>query len=270
MKLSVITINYNDCDGLKKTIDSVVSQTFKDFEWIVIDGGSTDGSRDLIERFADCFAYWVSEPDTGVYNAMNKGIKVAKGEYIQFLNSGDWLYDETVLERVYSRNDKEDIIFANKHVFYYQDGTTSVCEREYGNYFTPFNLIHQNINHQSAFIKKELFEKYGYYDETYSIIADRKFFFETILLHDASTAMLDFIIVYFGAEGLSSTIDSSKEKERLLCEYLPKQSVDDYYEWLSRKGYINDHQHEIDVYSVLRKHKLLRKVMHFFYKCYKR
>lgn len=269
MKLSIITVNLNNCDGLQKTIDSVVAQTFRDFEWIVIDGGSTDGSKELIEQHAGCFAYWVSEPDSGVYNAMNKGVKIANGEYIQFLNSGDWYCDESVLERAFSRDNKEDIVFANKHVFYYQDGTTSVFEREYGNSFTPFNLIHQNINHQSAFIKKNLFDKVGYYDESYRIIADRKFFFESILLHDASTAMLDFVLVNFGAEGLSSTIDSSKEKERLLCEYMPKRSLDDYYEWLRRKSYINDHQHEIDVYSVLRKHKLIRKAMHFFYKCYK-
>ena len=85
MKLSIITVNLNNREGLQKTIDSVVNQTFRDFEWIVIDGGSTDGSKELIEQYADHFAYWVSEPDKGIYNAMNKGIKVAKGEYLQFL-----------------------------------------------------------------------------------------------------------------------------------------------------------------------------------------
>ena len=97
MKLSIITVNLNNRDGLKKTIDSVISQTFKDFEWIVIDGGSTDGSRELIEQYVNHFAYWVSEPDKGVYNAMNKGVKKAKGEYLQFLNSGDWLRDENTV-----------------------------------------------------------------------------------------------------------------------------------------------------------------------------
>ena len=100
MKLSIITVNLNNRDGLQKTIDSVICQTFRDFEWIVIDGGSTDGSKELIEQYADHFAYWVSEPDKGIYNAMNKGIKVAKGEYLQFLNSGDSLWNETTLQGV--------------------------------------------------------------------------------------------------------------------------------------------------------------------------
>ena len=82
MKLSIITINYNNRDGLQKTIESVVSQSFKDFEWIVIDGGSNDGSRELIERYAESISYWVSEPDNGIYNAMNKGIRVSKGDYL--------------------------------------------------------------------------------------------------------------------------------------------------------------------------------------------
>ena len=91
--LSIITVNLNNCDGLQKTIDSVVGQTFTDYEWIVIDGGSMDGSRELIEQYADCLAYWCSEPDNGIYNAMNKGISRATGEWLLFLNSGDSLFN---------------------------------------------------------------------------------------------------------------------------------------------------------------------------------
>ena len=113
MTLSIITVNLNNRDGLLRTIESVISQTFKDFEWIVIDGGSTDGSKELIEQYADHFAYWVSEPDTGIYNAMNKGIKMAKGEYMQFLNSGDFLRSSTILYDVFSIMPKADIIYGN-------------------------------------------------------------------------------------------------------------------------------------------------------------
>lgn len=94
MKLSIITVNLNNRDGLKRPIDSVVSQTFTNYEWIVIDGGSTDGSRELIEQYSNHFAYWCNEPDKGIYNAMNKGIAHAKGEWLQFLNSGDVLYSK--------------------------------------------------------------------------------------------------------------------------------------------------------------------------------
>ena len=85
MKLSIITINYNNKEGLQRTIDSVIGQTWHDFEWIIIDGGSKDGSKELIEQYQQYFAYWCSEPDKGVYNAMNKGIKHAQGEYLLFL-----------------------------------------------------------------------------------------------------------------------------------------------------------------------------------------
>ena len=113
MKLSIITINYNNRDGLQKTIESVVSQSFKDFEWIVIDGGSNDGSRELIERYAESISYWVSEPDKGIYNAMNKGIKASNGDYLLFLNSGDSLCDEYVIADFQKLSFTEDIISGN-------------------------------------------------------------------------------------------------------------------------------------------------------------
>ena len=100
MKLSVITINFNNKEGLAKTIVSVVGQTTRDFEWIIIDGGSTDGSRELIENNSDYITYYVSEPDKGIYNAMNKGIVASHGEYLLFLNSGDYLYNKDVIEQV--------------------------------------------------------------------------------------------------------------------------------------------------------------------------
>ena len=97
MKLSIITINYNNCDGLQKTIDSVIAQTWRDFEWIVIDGGSTDGSKELLEQYKEHFSYWCSEPDKGIYNAMNKGIAKANGDYLNFMNSGDAFYEKMMI-----------------------------------------------------------------------------------------------------------------------------------------------------------------------------
>ena len=100
MHLSIVTINYNNLSGLQKTIDSVLSQSFEDFEWIVIDGGSTDGSKELLEQYQEHFAYWCSVPDKGIYNAINKGIKLATGDIIGLLNSGDTAlpdaYDEVL------------------------------------------------------------------------------------------------------------------------------------------------------------------------------
>ena len=120
-KLSIITINLNNAAGLRKTIESVVNQTFTDYEYLIIDGGSTDGSVEVIKEFADKITYWVSEPDKGIYNAMNKGILKARGEYLQFLNSGDWLVDNEVLFRVFSLNHFEDILYGLEP--YYRDHT---------------------------------------------------------------------------------------------------------------------------------------------------
>ena len=98
MKYSIITVNYNNRDGLRATIESVVNQTYRDYEFIVIDGGSTDGSTDVLKEFDDKITYWVSEPDKGIYNGMNKGIAKATGDYLNFMNSGDCFYNEKVLE----------------------------------------------------------------------------------------------------------------------------------------------------------------------------
>lgn len=110
--LSIITINFNNKEGLIKTVESVVHQSYQDFEYIVIDGGSTDGSADYIKEQQTHFDYWVSEPDKGIYNAMNKGIEVAKGEYCLFLNSGDWLVEGS-LKDLFKHNFNDDVIYSN-------------------------------------------------------------------------------------------------------------------------------------------------------------
>ena len=111
--ISIITINFNDKIGLQRTFDSVFAQDYQDFEYIVIDGGSNDGSKELIENNAQKISYWISEPDKGIYNAMNKGILKATGEYLLFLNSGDHLYSHTVLEENYTRIENYDLIYFN-------------------------------------------------------------------------------------------------------------------------------------------------------------
>ncbi len=178
MKLSIITVNLNNRGGLQKTIDSVVPQTFRDFEWIVIDGGSTDGSKELIEQYADHFAYWVSEPDKGIYNAMNKGIKLAKGEYLQFLNSGDWLHDNNVLKDVFSLEWRADIIYCDYEFFtgdqlFTQEFTPEILKLSY--------LINHWIGHNASFIKRILFDNCPY-DEKYTIASDWKFFIQQAIL----------------------------------------------------------------------------------------
>lgn len=121
MKLSIITVNYNNFDGLKKTAESILTQTWRDFEWIIIDGASTDGSREYIVDLNENLnkngwnpiSYWCSEPDKGIYNAMNKGIVKAKGDYLNFMNSGDGFYESDTLRKIYLY-----IVKGNSDVYY--------------------------------------------------------------------------------------------------------------------------------------------------------
>ena len=226
MKLSIITVNLNNRDGLQKTIDSVVCQTFRDFEWIVIDGGSTDGSRELIEQYADHFAYWVSEPDKGIYNAMNKGIKVAKGEYLQFLNSGDWLFDDNVLQVVFGKNRSADILFGKMLV----EGSgllSGAAMMKPVLYWTDF--VGNTLPHQASYIKKNLFEKFGLYDESYRIAGDTKFFIKSIVWGKSSYEFIPENIAVFQQGGISSNELRFEERDvRLQNEMFPKMVMDDY------------------------------------------
>lgn len=223
MKLSIITVNLNNCDGLQKTIDSVICQTFTDYEWIVIDGGSTDGSKELIEQYADRFAYWVSEPDKGIYNAMNKGIKVAKGEYLQFLNSGDWLWENDILNKVFSFGFDEDILYGD---CIEADGSRSV----FPEVLDELYLYRWTLNHQSSFIKSSLF-KDGLYSENYKVAADWEFFFLKIIFRNSSYHKVDAVISGVQEGHSYDTSLSLIEREDILNKtysHLQRLTLDDY------------------------------------------
>jgi glycosyltransferase involved in cell wall biosynthesis len=234
MKLSIITINFNNKEDLRKTIESVISQTFTDYEYIVVDGGSTDGSVDIIKQHADKITYWVSEPDKGIYNAMNKGICWAKGEYCQFLNSGDALFSETVLETVFRTEYSEDIITGNVIETYpgkklLRKGRIYAREQE-GKSLTVFDWFLGGISHQATFIRKKLLEKYGLYDENYKIIADWKFFIQTIGLDGVAVKYIDMPIAYYDMNGISNvnTALILKERKEILKSLLPPNILEDY------------------------------------------
>lgn len=226
MTLSIITINYNNRDGLLKTIESVIPQTFKDFEWIIIDGGSTDGSLELIERYASKFSYWVSEPDHGVYNAMNKGVQVAKGEYLLFLNSGDWLAGDNVLEAVFGVSRTADILYGymvSKSV----DGP--ICNEEM---MKPvlywYDFLGNTLPHQSCFIARRLFNRFGLYDETYKLASDNKFFIRAIVWERATYEFIPRVIAVFEGGGISADDARFEERDvRLRNEMFPKMVLDD-------------------------------------------
>lgn len=235
MKISIITINYNNRNGLQKTIDSVITQTFKDFEWIIIDGGSTDGSKKLIEEYSQYITYWVSEPDKGIYNAMNKGIKIAKGEYLLFLNSGDWLLKNNILEKISVYLWKTDIVFGYvaRVINNIMTNLTGFLTKDN---ITLSDLYYQTIPHQATFFRKELFTKFGLYDETLEIVADRKFYIRTIIYGNVSIKFIPIPISYFEEGGISSTSPKYlDEKAKVLQELIPPRIYHDMIQAISKK-----------------------------------
>ncbi len=235
MKLSIITVNLNNHDGLKRTIDSVVSQTFTDYEWIVIDGGSTDGSRELIEHYSDRFAYWCSEPDTGIYNAMNKGIDHANGEWLQFLNSGDWLYENTTLEQVFSKDWRCDVVFGDILLV----NQNVLQPRIYLNDLRFSYFLNQTINHQSTFYRRSIFNELKY-DESFSIFSDWAMHMQ-LILHNKRFIHINQFIVYFDGSGIGSQSCEKVFHEKYLMfeKYIPYHLKEDY-EYIQKWAFIEN------------------------------
>lgn len=198
--LSIITINYNNIKGLKRTLESVVNQTWKEFEYIVIDGGSTDGSENYIKSESDNISYWRSEPDKGIYDAMNKGILKANGEYLLFLNSGDHFYNNGVLEKNHIFLNKADLIYFNLNII----ENLNSWVKKYPKYlsFSYFNI--DTLPHPATFIRKDLFNIVGLYDENLKIVSDWKFFITSICKHNCSYINIDRIMSSFYTDGVCS------------------------------------------------------------------
>jgi glycosyltransferase involved in cell wall biosynthesis len=217
MKLSIITINRNNSIGLRKTIESVVCQTFKDFEYIVIDGESTDESVDIIKKHSASINYWVSEPDNGIYDAMNKGIKNAKGEYCLFLNSGDYLYSNCALEKAFIYDFFDDIVYGDAIFENY------MRERTIKKYdFRPSILNWKFCNHQNCFIKRSLFLNFGFYRTDLQIASDQAFFVKVIFECGASYRYIPFVVSVFNLMGIaiSNRIIYLREDNTIISELL--------------------------------------------------
>lgn len=221
MKLSVITVNYNDAEGLERTIKSVLSQTFHDYEFIIIDGGSTDDSVNFIKKYESHIDYWVSEYDGGIYPAMNKGLRQAKGEYVNFMNGGDCYHSEDVLEKIFALDTDADII-TGAHA---ENGIRNVGEGG----VTMLDLYKWAIDHQASFIRREVALRHPY-DEKYRIVSDWKFFIEALIFDNCSFYYTDTIVVDVDMKGISNTnltLDM-QEREAVLRELFPERVLNDY------------------------------------------
>jgi glycosyltransferase involved in cell wall biosynthesis len=222
LRFSIITVNRNNAFGLKKTIESVLCQNCTDFEFIIIDGASTDTSLDIINSYSDNISKWISEPDTGVYNAMNKGIMLSKGDYLIFMNSGDCFYNSNVLQMVSLEIKSEDIILG------WRKTDKGKIERFNVN-ISALSLLEGGVFHQSSFIKRELALKYPY-NETKKVVSDWQFFFRTLILDNCEYKIIQKPLCLFDTNGISCTNTplAYKEKGELLKEMLPERIFHDY------------------------------------------
>ncbi len=224
MRLSIITINYNNLEGLRKTVASVLNQSSKDFEWVIIDGGSTDGSKDVVSTISANanvnLPYWCSEPDNGIYHAMNKGIQASHGDYLLFLNSGDYLYDEHVIENVLPLLVDKDIYVGRINSI----GGVNASDEEQGD-FSPEAILRKLtftwMPHQASFFKRTVFERYGLYREDKKIASDWWAYYHSLVIGDATISSLPFIIANYDMEGVSAThrTQAIKEQGELLQEH---------------------------------------------------
>jgi len=259
MTLSIITINRNNAHGLKKTIESVINQTFKEFEFIVIDGASTDGSLDIIKQYSDCITYWISEPDKGIYNAMNKGISKAKGNYLQFLNSGDCLFQTDTLEKVFAQSHRGDVIYGN-----------AMCvSSEKSELFKPTQKISLSyfyqgfgINHQSSFFKKSFFDKNHLYDENFRIVSDWMNYF-SLILRGAIFEYIDMTIVDYDMMGISSDMTNFQKQERVQClqKVIPLHIKPDYDELFTLRNRIYTDSLYPVYYSLRTNRRLTKRIL---------
>jgi len=242
--LTIITINYNNLSGLQKTLKSVLNQTSKNFEYIIVDGSSTDGSIEVIKQYENSsieYFSWISESDSGIYNAMNKGIGLAKGEYIQFLNSGDILASNDVIEKMLQGIENKEQRAKNKEgvLILYGNMLKPLPKGIYiyigfaGRQPTMLDFYTGTLNHSSAYIKRSLFDTYGLYDESLKIVSDWKWFLQVIVLHGVNPDYKDIDVTVFDMNGIS-TVNSSLDKEerlQVLSGILPRSVLKDYERW---------------------------------------
>ena len=223
--LSVITVNLNNAAGLRKTLESVTGQSARSrFEFVVMDGASTDGSTEVLQEYADRIDKWVSEPDKGIYTAMNKGVAMASGTYCIFMNSGDTFHGNNIIEDVMGIL-REDLVMGAVQLA----GTDII--RKAPEPLTLAGLFDKSIPHNAAFIKTELLRRHPY-DESRKIISDWKFFLQAIIFDNVSCRSIDTVICDYDRHGISSTNRDLREFERqeVLRELFPERILADYYQ----------------------------------------
>lgn len=225
MKISIITVCFNAKDTIEETFLSVINQTYKNFEYIVIDGASSDGTLEIIDKYKENISYILSESDKGVYEAMNKGLKRATGDFIFFLNANDAFYDEHILEKVVQtlkENPERKILFGDISRVS-EDKKTKTIEK-YAKVQNVFYFINNNICHQCIFYHKSLFEQFGGYSEEYQIFSDWDFNIKCMSKNNVPSIYLPIPIANFQMGGICTNNGKYKkiyreEHEKLIQKH---------------------------------------------------
>jgi glycosyltransferase involved in cell wall biosynthesis len=229
MKISVITVSYNSEKTIEKTMHSVMSQSYKDIEHIIVDGGSTDDTLEILENYKNRIDKLISEKDDGIYDAMNKGINIASGQYIFFLNSDDVFNDENVLQVFADKMSK-----TNLELYY---GDLKVCEN--GKYFikkqniiNKILLLKNTPCQPTTFYRKDVFANYGYFDLNYKIVSDYEWFLRVFLNHNATYEYVDYTVTILNTGGVSTNpannVEHDKERLDVLSKYFSPFELKSY------------------------------------------
>ncbi|WP_061235566.1 glycosyltransferase family 2 protein [Leptospira weilii] len=213
-KISIVTINLNNLEGLRRTLESVRFQTYVNYELIIIDGGSTDGSLDCLKSNQDLIRKFISEKDEGIYNAQNKGVTLAKGEYLVFLNAGDVFLEKNVLYEISKFLEQGIDLVYGDILIYLEDGR--IVERKYPDKLDYFYWSVKSLCHQAVFIRKDLFDLYGYYNEEYSFAADFEFFHRFWFKKNIKIKHAPVFVTLYDLNGVSAQL---KNRKRIADEY---------------------------------------------------
>jgi glycosyltransferase involved in cell wall biosynthesis len=237
--LSVITINKNNEIGLISTIESVIGQTFKNFEFIIIDGNSVDNSLGIIEKYNSFISYFISEPDQGIFDAMNKGLKIAKGSYVLFLNSGDYLPEDNIFKIVFENANDNDLLFGN--ILLNRNGINEPVR--YPSLITLEYLFHSVIPHQATYIRRKLFEQVGSYKTHFRIVSDWEWTLRCFLYQNVTYRHINHFIAVYETKGISFQKQNEdlikKERQQVLEELFSKYGNVFIEQFFSNQAMIN-------------------------------
>ncbi|WMW23233.1 glycosyltransferase family 2 protein [Methanolobus mangrovi] len=236
-KVSVITVCYNAEEFIERAINSVLNQTYKNIEYLIIDGASKDNTIDIVNKYKSKIAFFLSEPDKGIYDAMNKGINASSGEILYFLNSDDQFYDYNVIENVvrfFHRNVAAEIVYGS--IIRVDPDTNEAFVKSHNRVEKSF-FIDNAICQQGIFFTKKSFDKVGLFDDTYKIAGDYEWELRAFYKYYLTTCYYPQVIAIYREGGISSLDQTFKllqeERNKAVIEHFNK--VELYIYWLTKK-----------------------------------